>query len=138
MATVTLYATCPRCHRRNPAGLAERAADRRRTRMIGSATSFAFAIATWFLPWLAFVLLAVLALVMVVSVYAASRAKSLSWRTVAPNAAFAGVMIAMLYFYPRGAALWPLVLGVRFAIASPDERPWIDATSTLRFELPYR
>ena len=67
-----------------------------------------------------------------------ARAKTLRWRAVAANVAFAALLVAVSWFYPRASALLPLVLAVRFAISGADDSAWTKARETIRFETPYR
>ena len=67
------FATCPRCGARNPEGLIEQMTDQKRTRVIGSAVSVAFAALVWLFPALAFVLVALAAFQTVVMALLARR-----------------------------------------------------------------
>jgi hypothetical protein len=134
-----MYATCPRCGERNPEGVAEHAKSRRSGRVIGTLASLVMAIGVWFLPWLAYVVLAIVIGMTVLMFVFAGRARTLRVGAVVYNLAFAAVLVAVVWFYPRASALVPLVLAVRFAISGGEsDSKWTNAKETLRFDTSYR
>jgi hypothetical protein len=133
-----LHATCPRCGERNPAGVLERAKDRRRTRVIGTIASAAFAVGAWFFAWMGTVIVALSMAMTALLFVLAWRARTMAWTKLATNVAFTVAVATVMWFCPRAVALLPLVLAVRFAIYPADEAPWTKAKETLRFEAPYR
>lgn len=135
------YATCPRCEKRNPAGVAERAAGRRKSRVVGSLAAGVAAVGVWFFSWAAWVVVAWCVGLSVLTIVVASRARALRWGMVVSNVGIAAGVMASACFYPRGTVLLPLALAVRFAVSGgtgSDEAPWTAAKETIRFETPYR
>jgi hypothetical protein len=101
--------------------------------------SAAVAVAIWFVPWLAFVVLAFTFGMTVLASVVRARAKTLRIGEVAYSVAFSTVFLGVVLFYPRAAALVPVILAVRFAISGGEnDSAWESAKQTVRFDTPYR
>lgn len=135
------YATCPRCNVRNPVGVAL-VAEKRRFNLIGAIVSAGIGIATWFFPWLAWLLVAFVVLIAVGTTLALRRAppsNQSARMTVISN--FVGLVIALTvaWFAPRWLALYPLVLFVQFLrYRAKAEARWKEVALKLRATPPYR
>jgi hypothetical protein len=135
------FATCPRCGARNPVGVAEQIKTNKQWRWGFMLFFAALGAGIWFVPALAWFLVALDAIIVIVLFYALKRvggssgAKRSAVISVVTLAGIVGVAI----FYPRWVSVLALILVVQFARKKEDpEEAWLLAAKKLQFAEPYR
>lgn len=134
-------ATCPRCGARNPIGVAEQAKENKQWRWGFIAFFAALAAGIWFVPALAWFLVALDVIIVVVLLYALKRVGGSSGAK--RSAAFSVVtllgIVAAAIFYPRWVSILALILVVQFARKKENpDTAWEEAKKKLQFAEPYR
>ncbi len=127
-----VYAICPRCGARNPAGVAER----RRWRWITAAILVALAGGAWLVRWVALLLPALDLLFFrpLAIVHARRTGLPVRWLTLAAGVAIDLALVAVVVLLPRAAPLVLLVPAALSVVRPTDDGRWADAAETIRFE----
>ena len=130
------FATCPRCGERNPAGIAQQKGFGAKFRVVLILGLIALGIGIWFVPALAWVFVALDALVTAIIVFAFKRtgADKGKGELVKMIVVLLGALGSAIY-YPRAVAAFPAVLAINVIVfrEKPDA-PWNEAKRKLRFD----
>jgi hypothetical protein len=130
-----LHATCPRCGKRNPEGIAAQTRERWRTIAIGFAIYGAVLVGSFFAPRIALVIPIVGGSMQIVGAVVLSRQGKVPWGRFAFNLAINAALAALVILVPRAAPLAPL-LGILDSLRPRprDDSPWTEAAEAIQFE----
>lgn len=135
------FATCPRCQARNPVGVDEQKKESGQWRIGFIVAAAVLAAGIWFFPPLAWLLVAIDAIIVAIILYALRRvggSANAKRSTAMTVAVFVGIVTTAI-LYPRGVSLFALFLVFQFARKKSDpDVMWEDAKTKMVFAAPYR
>jgi hypothetical protein len=135
-----LYATCPRCGKPNPDGVAALQAEARSMRRYAGGFFIALAVGTFFFPGLAWFVVVLVVAFAALLIWGAVRFNKhpRKWLGIAQSIAVAAGAIAIAIFYPRASAVIPLLPAGVYLRMKPDLAKLESAKTKIRFDQPYR
>lgn len=137
-ASKLVWATCPRCHARNPVGEARHALSRRVAGLTGVVVAALFAATAWLWPWFGTILAAVgLISGVVAAIRAAAGSARAPWWLHVGQVVIPLVLVVETRLAPHAAWLAPLVLWLPGAVSGgADAGAWAATAPDLVFVDP--